>query len=121
MVSRVREQLSAPAKGRPITAKFLGRIATRINALDHDLDRARVAAAQTMPANANTNPLALLDPATGASVDLRTAWTEIARAVRIVRVTNPDDDQQYVDVEIADAVTFCGPGGQTMTLVFNNS
>jgi hypothetical protein len=47
-------------------------------------------------------------------------WIEIDRQTSTVRVENPDDSSQYVDVERIDVVTFAGPDGRTMSLAFNN-
>ena len=36
------------------------------------------------------------------------------RAVTVRRVTNPDDESQYLDVEVIREITFRGPNGQVM-------
>lgn len=45
-------------------------------------------------------------------------YREIARTVVVVRVTNPQDAQQYVDVEDATDITFRGPEGRDIKLIF---
>lgn len=47
----------------------------------------------------------------------RTTFLEIARTSDTVRVTNPEDENQYVDVERLRAATFIGAGTR-LTLVF---
>jgi hypothetical protein len=49
-----------------------------------------------------------------------TVWVEIGRIEQTVRVTNPDDDEQYVDVARMVTVTLRSPSGETQTLAFNN-
>jgi len=49
--------------------------------------------------------------------DRRTTFLEIARSSDTVRVTNPEDEAQYVDVERLRAATFIG-GATRLTLVF---
>lgn len=44
-------------------------------------------------------------------------YSEVSRAVKIVRVTNPDDESQYVDVERITSITFRGP--DNIDVIFN--
>ena len=46
-------------------------------------------------------------------------WLEVARTTSTVRVENPDDANQYVDVERIDAICFFTPRGRVQ-LLFNN-
>ncbi|KJS40353.1 MAG: hypothetical protein VR70_05780 [Rhodospirillaceae bacterium BRH_c57] len=39
-------------------------------------------------------------------------WTEIARTTSTVRVENPEDPEQYVDVERVETLLMRGPGGE---------
>ena len=51
-----------------------------------------------------------------------TTWQETSRTSETVRVTNPEDEEQYVDVERPLTVEFVnGATGETMTLVFASS
>lgn len=45
---------------------------------------------------------------------------EVDRVTREERVENPEDSNQYVDVEIIEEITFRFPNGQTRTVTFNN-
>lgn len=47
-------------------------------------------------------------------------WVELGRIEQTVRVTNPDDDEQYVDVDRMVTVTMRNARGDTETRVFNN-
>lgn len=49
--------------------------------------------------SAKTNVEATTIPALGFRVNTREEWTETSRDTFIQRVTNPEDDSQYVDVE----------------------
>jgi hypothetical protein len=44
-------------------------------------------------------------------------YTEVSRATKVIRVTNPDDESQYVDVERITSITFSGPDG--VDVIFN--
>lgn len=46
--------------------------------------------------------------------------SEISRTTHTVRVTNPDDPTQFVDVEVADAIVFKDADGNTLQQNFNN-
>lgn len=48
-------------------------------------------------------------------------WAEIDRTVSVVRVTNPGDSAQFVDVERIDSITFQrSTDGQSITMEFAN-
>lgn len=53
-------------------------------------------------------------------LDDKLVFREIARAVTVVRVTNPEDSAQYVDVERIDKIQFRGPDGKRYELQLNN-
>jgi hypothetical protein len=42
------------------------------------------------------------DPSAG----LMLTYNEVSRSTHVTRITNPEDDQQYVDVEVIDSITF---------------
>ena len=52
--------------------------------------------------------------------DLGLVYTETERITTTVRVENPDDDEQFVDVERIDQITFLGPDGVPRTFVLTN-
>jgi hypothetical protein len=47
-------------------------------------------------------------------------FTETGRQVSVVRVTNPSDPADFVDVEVIDRISFRGPDGLIRTFVLNN-
>ena len=47
-------------------------------------------------------------------------FTETERQTTTVRVENPDDSEQFVDVERIDQITFLGPDGIARTFVLTN-
>ena len=47
-------------------------------------------------------------------------WTEYSRTTETVRVENPDDATQYVDVDRIVTVTFAKPDGTTVLLSFSS-
>jgi hypothetical protein len=47
-------------------------------------------------------------------------YNEISRTTNTVRVTNPTDAQDYVDVERITSITFAGPDGKNVKFVLNN-
>lgn len=48
-------------------------------------------------------------------------FQEISRAVTVVRVENPEDSEQFVDVERIDKISFRGPDGIVRTFILNNT
>lgn len=48
-------------------------------------------------------------------------WQEISRIADVVRVSNPDDPEQYVDVSRILSVTFQKPDGSRVQLAFESS
>lgn len=47
-------------------------------------------------------------------------WTEVSRQTTTVRVSNPSDESQFVDVERIDRLTMRNEKGQEQELVLNN-
>jgi len=47
-------------------------------------------------------------------------YEEVARAVSVVRVTNPSDSEQWVDVERIERIMFRGPDGRRHEFVLNH-
>ncbi|MDE2284704.1 MAG: hypothetical protein KGK33_08840 [Hyphomicrobiales bacterium] len=45
---------------------------------------------------------------------------ELSRDTHVKRVTNPDDETQYVDVELIDKLKTSGVNGQQTTFTFKN-
>lgn len=48
-------------------------------------------------------------------------WVEVSRTSDTVRVENPEDSEQYVDVARVATVTLEGPNGERMRLTFDNT
>lgn len=125
----IRDPLRAPKRGEAITSRFLNRVVSRIDALDNEITRKPKTSTQsqqtiTNPGATDLGPLQLLDPditdpdlSRGA---LGTVYTELSRLSSTVRVENPSDPAQFVDVERIDSVTLETTTGERMTLVFNN-
>ena len=86
-------------------------------------------AEQRENANAGVNNLApdqLFEPAAerAASVDTEPAartFTEVSRDATTVRIENPEDSEQYVDVSRADSIVLVAEDGEKVVLVFDNS
>lgn len=94
----------APGKGEPIRASFLG-----------SLRDAVAGQREALPGPERAGqPLQVEDAPLGET------WFETSRETETVRVTNPEDEEQYVDVERMTRVSFAMPNGQTVTLVFSN-
>lgn len=47
-------------------------------------------------------------------------YTEFSRSVEVVRVENPDDPEQYVEVERIKSIIFAGPQGTYVRFILNN-
>lgn len=82
-------------------------------------------ASRDSSASSNVRPGELLDPKVREAdpvidpTSATSSYIEVSRTVSIVRIENPEDETQYVDVERTDAVTLAGPDGY-LTLIFNN-
>lgn len=116
-------------RGDRISARFLNGHSDQIDALRGQLMRlARGAGVQSIDTQAdrsNLSPLQLLDPAVDGAgvtqgVNAGRVMREIVRVVSTVRVTNPSDPAQFVDVERVDVIAFEDDTGERLTLVFDN-
>lgn len=116
-------------RGEPIRARYLNAIADSVDEL-----RARVSrleggegtqATDANPQASNLSPAQLLDPTLDAAsvtqgLGAGRVLSEIARLVTVVRVENPSDPAQFVDVERVEIVTFGDADGEKVTLIFDN-
>ena len=95
------QRLPYISPGQPITARWLNDAATIINevvlAAPRDLDSGALA-----EENAGL------------------FWDEISRDSLTVRVTNPEDEDQYVDVDRAEKITFHDSDGRVITMTLKN-
>lgn len=116
-------------RGDPIRARYLNGQADQIDELRRRLARVErangVQAVDSNAAQSNLSPAQLADPLIAAAdvlrgVDAGRVFAEIARVSSVVRVFNPEDEDQYVDVERVDLVTFESLDGERITLAFNN-
>ncbi len=94
-------------RGQVIRARYLQQFEDVAEAFEGQLRRPRQAGAPLEAEQINSS--------------VGTVWVEIGRIEQTVRVTNPDDDEQYVDVARMVTVTLRSPAGDTQTLVFNNA
>ena len=116
-------------RGDPIRARWLNGQADQIDELRRRLaaiERASGPQAVDSAADrSNLSPAQIADPLILSPDVLRglqggRVFVEIARSVSIVRVTNPSNATQFVDVERVDLVTFQTADGERITLVFDN-
>ena len=116
-------------RGDPIRARYLNGQADQIDELRRRLARVErangVQAVDSNAAESNLSPAQLADPLIASAdvlrgLDTGRAFAEIARVSSVVRVFNPEDDAQYVDVERVDLITFETIDGERMTLIFDN-
>lgn len=68
----------------------------------------------------NLPPIDTSDPNATDGPDLGLIFTETARQTSTVRVFNPQDSADYVDVERIERISFRGPDGLIRTFVLNN-
>lgn len=47
-------------------------------------------------------------------------WTETGRETHVIVISNPEDPEQYVIVEVVDAIMFSGPNGELQQFNFRN-
>lgn len=101
-------------KGQVITARFLNKVVDDVNRLNQFVkprDQRGVA------------PDAKADPDENETVEgiSSEVWIELSRQTDTVRITDPDDEDTYVDVQRISNITFGRPFGKGgVTLVFNN-
>lgn len=116
-------------RGDPIRARFLNGQADQIDELRQRLIRIeRASGVQAIDSQANTSNLSpaqladplILSPGVLRGLDGGRVLTEIARVSSIVRVTNPSDSAQFVDVERVELVAFEDIDGERLTLAFDN-
>lgn len=98
-------------KGRPIPAVRLNQVVDGVNALNLDkLPRQEDRGAE--------GPLVTDDEKTEqAAVEV---WNEVSRTVETVRVENPDDSEQYVDVERVQTITLRRDNGELILMRLSN-
>ncbi len=116
-------------RGQVITARYLATLAENQNELAQAL-RAPGSAPGTQIAIppdqvGNVDPLSLPDPGSQDAAGITQAlpadtYTEVSRVTSTVRVENPGDPAQYVDVERIDQVLFTSGAGRLLLLKFNN-
>lgn len=101
------------AKGDSITARRLNQIIDVANRLDADrLPR--------QEAKGGEGPLITDDTKTEAVSATIETWDEVYRETEVVRVTNPDDSEQYVDVDRVIGIAFRKPDGVLVLLRLSN-
>jgi hypothetical protein len=116
-------------RGEPIRARYLNALADSVDELRARVSRleggAGTQATDANPQGSNLSPDQLLDPTLDAAsvtqgLNAGRVLSEIARLVTVVRVENPSDPAQYVDVERVEVITFGDNDGEKMTLIFDN-
>lgn len=108
-----RKPVPETRRGAPVKASVLTELARGYN----DLRRAP-AKGQTVRASVSIDADNGREQFDAQSAD--ETWTEVARTTETVRVTNPEDAEQYVDVERITALWCQTPDGRTIMLRFNN-
>lgn len=120
------KRIAAIKRGQPITARYLTGMAEGINDVQTALARARNASMEAYRrSNAdqtNLDPRQLDDPATRGQDDQivaadEQAYIESARTTVPVRVENPSDPSQYVDVDRIARVRLVNAAGEALELV----
>lgn len=104
--------IPAYSRGQPITAASLNRLVTGVNSLETLL----------LPRTVQQPPLAagVTDSIKSDATPPGAAWVEVGRVTSTQRITNPEDETQYVDVARAERVTFAPPSGERITLYLRN-
>lgn len=97
-------------KGDVIRAPYLNQMATAINGNASPPE----SAASQIPPDDGTFPAGTLP-------DDGETWLEASREETTVRVENPDDSAQYVNVDRMDSVSLTLPDGRRVRLQFDNS
>ena len=101
-------------RGKPITAARLNEIVEIANRLDAD-------SLPRQDNKASEGPLITDDEKVEEAQATIEVWSEVYRETVTVRVENPDDSSQYVDVDRINAVTFRRPDGVLVLLRMDNS
>jgi len=126
--------VSAPRSGRlkrgdVIRARFLNAQSDQLDELRNRVTRveraAGVQATDSDASRSNLSPGQIANPLIDAGSVLRgldggRAMNEIARVSSVVRVTNPSDEAQFVDVERVEIIAFEDLDGERLTLIFDN-
>lgn len=115
-------------RGDAIRARFLNAQSDQIDELRNRVTRIeRAGGVQAVDDNAsqsNLSPGQIADPTIAADVlrgvDGARAMNEIARVSSVVRVENPSDPAQFVDVERVEIIAFEDVTGERLTLIFDN-
>lgn len=122
-------------RGQVITARYLGTLAENQNELAQALRAPGGTPGQAQPPGTQTaippgqvgniDPLSLpgtreQDAAGVTQAQPADTYTELSRVTSTVRVENPGDPAQYVDVERIDEVLFSSGAGRLLLLKFNN-
>ncbi len=106
-------------RGQPISAGFLNVMGNNINLLAGALDKPQAKPGDASPKRSSSPETSDQADPNAPPADPNT-YNETGRYTSMVRVTNPDDPAQYVDVERIEWVSFVNAAGETLTLVFNN-
>ena len=101
------ERVRPPERGRPITARYLQNTTRRIA----QLERGGGAPKSTQPKG--SAPESTETPVANIGNE---SWTETARTTTTVRIENPSDASQFVDVERVVTITFDRGDGTTVVL-----
>lgn len=101
-------KLTAPRQGEAITAKFLGDQSEQVNSLIDQINAPRDPGEGTQESDITENPAG-------------DTLTEISRTESTERITDPDDEETYVDNKRIDVVTMRrSSNGRLETWVFYN-
>ncbi len=87
-------------KGRIISAQQLNEVVSSVNALNEINLPTQINEGNTFPAFDDS------EETESASEYQANTWTEIARTTTTVRIENPEDAEQYVNVERVVTITF---------------
>lgn len=95
-------RIPPPRKGEAITALYLGNTTDRIRKLEGVVGARSADPVPSDPVNAQQTS--------------SESWTETARTTTTVRIENPSDSSQFVDVERVVTITFDRGDGTTVVL-----
>lgn len=96
-----------------------GLSARRLNTVVDPLNELLADAAPRQKRSPPEGPLITDDVTTEGTPQIET-WDEVFRGTETVRVTNPEDSEQYVDVERVTGITFRRPDGVLVLLRLDN-
>ena len=123
------QRLKHIARGTDITARWLNETIDSVNHLQEQIRGPRQN--NVRPPSPNSTPESTLrsdadevGSVVAAAVPLalkpQETWIEIARTTSTVRITNPEDDEQYVDVQRVESLTVVLQDGRLATIVLRN-